>query len=41
VARVIDRVIVYGVLVGGPEGNRPFGKPKYKWKDNIKRIFKK
>jgi hypothetical protein len=24
-----------------PEGKRPLGKTKYKWKDNITRIFKK
>jgi hypothetical protein len=29
------------VLVRRPEGKRQLGKPKYKWKDNIKRIFKK
>jgi hypothetical protein len=27
---------VYGVLVGGPEGKRPLGKPRHRWKDNIK-----
>jgi hypothetical protein len=38
---MIDTIIIYGVLVGRPGGKRPFGKLKYKWKDNIKRIFKK
>jgi len=24
------------VLVGKPEGKRPFGRPKHRWEDNIK-----
>jgi hypothetical protein len=24
------------ILVGKPEGKRPFGKPRHKWKDNTK-----
>ena len=27
---------LYGVLVGKPEGKRPFGRPKRRWEDNIK-----
>jgi hypothetical protein len=27
---------VYRVLVGKPEGKRPLGTPRRKWKDNIK-----
>ena len=27
---------VHKVLVGKPEGKRPFGRPRYRWKDNIK-----
>jgi hypothetical protein len=27
---------VYRVLVGKPEGNRPLGRPRRGWKDNIK-----
>ena len=27
---------VYRVLVGKPDGKRPLGKPRHKWKDNIK-----
>jgi hypothetical protein len=27
---------VYRVLVGGPEGKRPLGKPRHRWEDNIK-----
>jgi hypothetical protein len=31
-----ERRGVYRVLVGKPEGNRPFGRPRRKWEDNIK-----
>jgi len=27
---------VYRVLVGKPEGNRPLGRPRLRWEDNIK-----
>jgi hypothetical protein len=27
---------VYRVLVGRPEGNRPPGRPRHRWEDNIK-----
>ena len=27
---------VYRILVGKPEGRRPFGRPKRRWEDNIK-----
>jgi hypothetical protein len=27
---------VYRVLVGKPEGNRPFRRPSHRWEDNIK-----
>jgi hypothetical protein len=26
----------YTVFVGKPEGKRPLGKPRHRWKDNIK-----
>jgi hypothetical protein len=26
---------VYAVLVGGPEGTRPLGRPRRRWEDNI------
>jgi hypothetical protein len=26
----------YRILVGKPEGNRPLGRPRPKWEDNIK-----
>jgi len=28
--------VVYGVLVGKPEGKRPLGRPRRRWEDNIK-----
>jgi hypothetical protein len=30
---------VYRVLVGKPEKNRPLGKPRRRWEDNIKMVF--
>jgi hypothetical protein len=27
---------VYKFLVGRPEGSRPLGRPRYRWKNNIK-----
>jgi len=31
-----ERRGVYRVLVGKPEGKRPFGRPRHRWEDNIK-----
>jgi hypothetical protein len=31
-----ERRVVYRVLVGKPEGKRQLGRPRLKWKDNIK-----
>jgi hypothetical protein len=36
VARLWERRGVYKVLVGTPEGKRPRGRPRRRWKDNIK-----
>jgi hypothetical protein len=36
VASTGDRIGVYRVLVGKPEGKRPLGRPRSKWQDNIK-----
>jgi hypothetical protein len=36
VARRGERRGVYRVLVGRPEGNRPLGRPRHRWEDNIK-----
>jgi len=35
VARIGERRSVYRVMVGKPERKRPFGRPRYRWKDNI------
>jgi hypothetical protein len=31
-----ERRVVYGILVGKPEGKRPLGRPTCRWEDNIK-----
>jgi len=36
VARMGERRGVYRVLMGKPEGKRPFGRPRRIWEDNIK-----
>jgi len=36
VARTGQGRVVYGVLVGRPEGKRPLGRPRRRWEDNIK-----
>ena len=39
-ARMGERRGVYRVLVGKPEGTRPFGRPRLRWEDNIKTDLK-
>jgi hypothetical protein len=36
VARIREKRIVYRILVGKPEGNRPLGRPRRSWVNNIK-----
>ena len=36
VARMGEGRGVHRVLVGKPEGNRPLGRPRRRWEDNIK-----
>jgi len=36
VACMRERKGVYRVLLGTPEGNRPLGRPSFRWEDNIK-----
>ena len=36
VAHMGERRGAYRVLVGKPEGNRPLGRPRHRWEDNIK-----
>jgi hypothetical protein len=35
VARMGDEKGVYRVLVGGPKGKRPLGRPRRRWENNI------
>jgi len=39
-ARMGEKRGVYRVLVGKPEGKRPFGRPRRRWEDNIKMDLK-
>ena len=39
VACMGERIGVYKVLVGKPEGKRPLGRPRHRWEDNIKMDF--
>jgi hypothetical protein len=34
-----ERKGVYGVLVGKPEGERPLGRPRFRWEDTIEINF--
>jgi hypothetical protein len=36
VARIGEERGMHRVLVGKPEGKRPLGRPRRRWKDNIK-----
>jgi hypothetical protein len=36
VARVGEMRNSYTILVGRPEGKRPFGRPRRRWEDNIR-----
>jgi hypothetical protein len=36
VARVGESRCEYRILVGRPEGKRPFGRPRHRWEDNSK-----
>jgi hypothetical protein len=31
-----ERIDLYRILVGKPEGKRPLGRPRRRWEDNIK-----
>jgi hypothetical protein len=35
-----DKRGAHRILMGRPEGRRTLGKPRRRWEDNIKRIFK-
>jgi hypothetical protein len=36
VARMGEEIKLYKVLVGKPEGKRPFGRPRRRWEDGIR-----
>jgi hypothetical protein len=36
VARMGEDKKVYRILVGKPEGKRPLGRPRFRWKDGIR-----
>jgi hypothetical protein len=36
VARSWESINAYRILVGKPDGNRPLGRPRRRWVDNIK-----
>ena len=36
VARMVERIGVYGVLMGKPERKKPLGRPSLRWTVNIK-----
>jgi len=36
-----ERISVYMVLVGKPEGKRQLGRPRLRWEDNIKMDLQK
>jgi hypothetical protein len=41
VARMGEKRGAYRILVGRPEGRRPLGRPRRRWEDILKWIFKK
>jgi hypothetical protein len=36
-----ERIGAYRVLVDKSEGKKPLGRPRHRWEDNIKWIFRK
>jgi hypothetical protein len=40
VAYTGEKIKVYRILVGKPEGEGPLGRPRCRWEDNIKMNFK-
>ena len=41
VARMEDSSSVFKILTGKPTGKRPLGRPKHRWKDNIRMDLQK
>jgi hypothetical protein len=40
VARMEAKQNAYRILVGKPEGNRPLGRPRHRWVNNIKMVLR-
>jgi hypothetical protein len=36
-----ERRGIYGSLLGKPEGKRPLGRPRCRWEDDVRWIFRK
>ena len=36
IASSVGSIVAWELLVGKPEGKRPFGRPRRRWEDNIK-----
>jgi len=36
VAQMREMRNVYNILIGKPEGKRPLGRPRHRWKDNMR-----
>ena len=41
VARMEEGRSAFKILTGKPAGNRPLGRPRHRWEDNIRRTLKK
>jgi hypothetical protein len=41
VARMGEKRKAYGKLIGNPEGQKPLGRPRHRWLDNIKMDLKR
>jgi hypothetical protein len=35
-----EKRTAYGVLVGKPEGKKPLGRPRHRWKDNTETVLR-
>jgi len=40
VARMGEMKNAYDILFGEPDGKRPLGRPRFRWKDKIRMAFK-
>jgi hypothetical protein len=36
IARMVEKKLAHGLLLGKPEGKRPLGRPRHRWVDNIR-----